>query len=103
MANTPKTLPREPWRGSQICGHEISVGRMSSTYCGERKAPGERACMQHAEEMRAEYGTVRYAPGNEYGYPDEPLVLLWEPYDGTGPVQPTGDELSRYAAILEGE
>ncbi|MEV7814237.1 hypothetical protein AB0P05_26455 [Streptomyces flaveolus] len=103
MANNSKTLPREPWRGSQICGHQIAYGMPWSEFCPKRKAPGEVECAEHAEDARMQYGTVRIAPGNATGDPSAPLALLWEPYDGAEPVQPTEDELSRYAAILGGE
>jgi hypothetical protein len=84
-------LDREPWRGGQHCGHEITVGRMSSQYCGARKASGLALCLPHHDEVTEEYGTVRMAPGNALGDPSAPLTLMWEGEDGK-PVAPTAEE-----------
>ncbi|MGW7100291.1 hypothetical protein [Streptomyces sp. NPDC054838] len=88
----PVLVPREPWRGGQVCGYQVTVGRMGSEYCGERKAPGRAMCQRHHDEVLAEYGEVRMSAGNELGYEDEPFVLLWEPTGGDEPVEPTEAE-----------
>lgn len=96
----PVLLKREPWRGGQICGRQTvcGMGAYSERYCGERKAPGEVECAQHATETHEQYGTVRVAPGNAVGDPSKPLILFWEPRESEEPVIPTRDEYDAYAA-----
>lgn len=100
--DTIKTLPREPWRGSQICGWQVYDGTTSSTpaYCAERKAWSHPLCGWHYDDCMEEYGEVRFAPGNARGDLSVPVRLLWEPYDGILPAVPTDEELARYAGIL---
>jgi len=90
-----KTLPREPWRGSMICGWQIRYG----TYCAARKADGLPMCEEHYQDVLDEYGEVRMAPGNAVGAPQWAVRLLWEPMEGDEPVEPSYDEMVRYAAV----
>lgn len=62
-----KILHKEPSRTSQICGYQMSIERMSSEFCGERKAPGLYFCQEHHDWMHSLYGRVRMAPGNVRG------------------------------------
>ncbi len=66
-----RTLPREPWRGGQICGEQLEYGVVPgrSVFCGEFKNLGSPLCEVHDREMREEYGGVlpRFAPGNALG------------------------------------
>jgi hypothetical protein len=64
-----RTLPREPWRGGQICGWQIAYGLPWSVFCGEFKKPGSPLCDEHDHEMREEYGGLLpgFAPGNALG------------------------------------
>lgn len=94
------TLPREPYRGGQICGYQMAYGMPWSEFCPDRKAKGLRACAMHDRELRDEYGTVRWADGNATGDPDEPLELQWEPHEGDDPVEPTDEEREQYGRFL---
>ncbi|MFE4863213.1 hypothetical protein ACFRBW_39325, partial [Streptomyces sp. NPDC056670] len=128
--STLPTLTREPWRGGQVCGHQITCDRMESTYCGAFKAPGLKACQQHHDETAEEYGTVRYAPGNADGVTivrtmhgwgayaadgehvsghyddrarleyDHGFALLWED-EGGEPVEPTEEERAALAGGVD--
>ncbi|MGA5598332.1 hypothetical protein ACPCSE_29280 [Streptomyces cellulosae] len=119
-------LRREPWRGGQICGWQMSYGTGGpSGYCGRFKALGERLCAQHQEEHGEEIR--RWAHGNAEGlalvrtvwgwsvfdqYGDlcasaddraelersYGFALLWEPYEGTEPVEPTEEERAAFEA-----
>lgn len=103
MGRCPVTitaLPREPWRGSQICGHQTASGFLSDAFCPARKADGLPACQEHYDSVVADYGSAQYAPGNALGHPGASMALLWEPHGGPLPVVPTDEELSRYAGIL---
>jgi hypothetical protein len=99
---TDKTLPREPWRGSMICGYQTEVTTWSSraAYCGERKADGLPYCDEHYDDVRMEFGEVVMAEGNALGHSKWAMRLLWEPYEGEDPAEPSYDEMVRYAAIL---
>lgn len=100
----PLLLTREPWRGGQICGHQTvyGMGAFSERYCGERKAPGLVECAEHNDDTMSNYGprAVRQAiaAGVAVGDPAAPLVLLWEPYEGTEPVEPTEEERAAFEA-----
>lgn len=94
-------LHREPFRGGQFCGHQMSHDVYNPEFCPERKEEGLRACRVHDRELREEYGAVRWALGNAPGDPDEPLVLLWEPQEDAGAVEPTTEELERYRPVLD--
>jgi hypothetical protein len=100
-----KTLPREPWRGSQICGDQLShtTWTSRSSYCGYRKAEGEYFCRVHARRYRLAGDVVRMAAGNARGDQDKPLALLWEPWDTLEPEQPTAEEIAAYAGTDGGE
>ena len=75
-----KTLPREPWRGSQICGHQTAYGLPWDIFCGEFKKPGSPLCEEHDELERMDgYGSLpkfnpsvarglRLLPVPEYGW-----------------------------------
>ncbi len=67
-----KTLPREPWRGGQICGEQTNVGGWSegpAAYCGEFKKLGSPVCDEHDRELREDNDGVlpRFSPGNDLG------------------------------------
>lgn len=64
-----KTLPREPWRGGQICGWQIGYGLPWSIFCGELKEFGSPWCTEHdAEERFDNYGVLpKVAEGNALG------------------------------------
>lgn len=64
-----KTLPREPWRGGQICGYQSEYGVIPgrSVFCGEYKGLGLYFCPEHDQWVREECGQVRIAPGNAIG------------------------------------
>lgn len=106
-----KTLPREPWRGGQICGYQTNVGGWSEgspAYCGELKKPGSPVCEEHDRELREETEDGRlpkFAPGNALGlaaYRRETMPymfqLAWEPCGGDTPVAPTPEELAAFEA-----
>lgn len=99
---TPRTLPREPWRGSQICGYQVCYGgwHRPMAWCAERKGDGLLYCEEHMDDCIAEYGHVTVAPGNVLGAPQWAVRLLWEPMDGDVPIEASADELARYAGIL---
>lgn len=99
--NSTKTLPREPWRGSQICGWQTEYGNgRGERYCAARKADGLYMCQEHHDAELEALGRVFMAPGNALGDLSVPVRLLWEPYDGILPVVPTDEEQARYAGIL---
>lgn len=95
---TPKTLPREPWRGSMICGWQNGF-RLE--YCGERKALDLPMCRGHYQDCLDEYGDVLMAPGNALGDSKWAVRLLWEPWEGEEPIEATPEEIALYAAILD--
>jgi hypothetical protein len=97
-----KTLPREPWRGSMICGYQVSSGGWGRPmeFCAERKADGLPMCEAHFDEVMAEYGHVQMAPGNALGAPRWALRLLWEPHEGDSPIEPSAEEMERYAPLF---
>lgn len=69
-----RTLPREPWRGGQICGYQTAYGLPWSIFCGEFKKPGSPVCEEHDRELREEnYGVLpKFADGNALG------LRLWQ-------------------------
>lgn len=104
-----KTLPREPWRGSQICGYQLShtTWTSRSSYCGEFKKTGSPVCDVHDEEMREENGGTlpRFAPGNALGLAAYRIIampfmfqLAWEPHEGGTPVPATAEEIRAWEA-----
>lgn len=105
-----KTLPREPWRGGQICGHQTNVGGWSegsAAYCGEFKKINSPVCDAHDWELREDNGGVlpKFASGNALGlaaYRRETMPymfqLAWEPDKGRKPVKPTAEELAEFEA-----
>lgn len=97
---TPRTLPREPWRGSMICGWQNGF-RLE--YCAERKADGLPMCQAHYDDCMDEYGEVRMAPGNAVGESHWAIRLLWEPMEGEEPIEASAEEVAAYAAILTPE
>lgn len=101
MTNAIKTLPREPWRGSMICGWQISYGMPGSTFCAERKADGLYLCEEHQDEQIEAGESMRFAPGNALGDSSLAVRLLWEPMDGDDPVEATPEEIALHAAILD--
>lgn len=94
------TLPREPWRGSMICGNQLAYGLPGSRFCGRRKADGLACCEACYDDIYAEYGEVRFAPGNALGERHWALRLLWEPSEGTDPIEASAEEIALYRAIL---
>lgn len=61
-----KTLPREPWRGGQICGYQIAYGLPRSIFCGELKVLGRYFCQEHHDWVILD-GPIRMARGNAQG------------------------------------
>lgn len=96
------TLPREPWRGSMICGCQLSSGGWDRpmAFCARRKADGLACCEACYDDIYAEYGEVRFAPGNALGERHWALRLLWEPSEGTDPIEASAEEIALYHAIL---
>lgn len=99
-----KTLPREPWRGSQICGHQLRHATWTAreSYCGEFKKLGSPVCGVHDAEMREANGGLlpKFAKGNAMGLAayritEMPCMfqLGWEPYKGTAPIPATYEEI----------
>lgn len=102
-----KTLPREPWRGGQICGEQLEYGVVPGrlVFCGELKKPGSPLCEAHDEELRLDNGGTlpRFAPGNALGlaaYRRESMPymfqLAWEPMEGGTPVAATEEEIKAW-------
>lgn len=58
------TLPREPWRGGQICGWQTAYGLPWSIFCGEFKETGSPLCEEHDYLERMDgYGSLpKFAP-----------------------------------------
>lgn len=97
-----KTLPREPWRGSQICGHQTAYGLPWSIFCGEFKKFQSPLCEEHDKEMREERGgTLPRIPKSValglHAYRQETMPymfeLSWEPHEGDRPIPATDDEI----------
>jgi hypothetical protein len=101
MDQAIKTLPREPWRGSMICGWQTSYGMPRDTFCAQRKADDLPMCEQHFMDVMDEYGMLRMAPGVALGASRLRVRLLWEPEDGAVPVEASAGEIARYAGILD--
>jgi len=91
-----RTLPREPWRGGQICGWQIAVGGWDgpAVFCGDRKQHNEYLCRTHLSENEGE--DLRFADGNEVGELDEPVTLSWEPDEGDDPIPATDAEIKAW-------
>lgn len=89
-----KTLPREPWRGGQICGYQIAYGLPWSIFCGEFKKPDSPACSVHDAELREENGgpLPRFAPGNALGLELKKTRWGWSVYDGYGGLCASADD-----------
>lgn len=98
---TPKTLPREPWRGSMICGEQMGYGAFSHLFCGERKAVGLYLCRTHWDELIADGDSIHFAEGNAWGEPHIRVRLLWEGEEADTPIEATPEEIARYASILD--
>lgn len=126
------TLPREPWRGGQICGYQEEYGVVPgrSVFCGEYKVPGLYFC-QHHHDWVAMDGPIRMAPGNAVGLEIRwggfhyivhrngkmiafcasrgvlekkyGFTLSWEPWEGNTPDDPTTEELADFYAQLNGK
>lgn len=97
---TARTLPREPWRGSMICGWQIAYGLPRDVFCGEPKAPGRPFCAEHAQMAEEDFGPGYSIPGDvALGAPHWATRLLWEGDDPDVPVEPTGEETAAYAAL----
>lgn len=94
-----RTLPREPWRGGQICGWQISCGGWDSpmSFCGELKGIDLPTCEIHWEELVQDGEFPYFAPGNALGAEQWHVRLLWEPQDDDVPVEPSYEEMRRYA------
>lgn len=95
---TPRTLPREPWRGSMICGWQNGSCR---EYCAERKADRLPMCEEHFMAIMDEYGHVHMTPGNALGERHIRVRLLWEGESPDVPVEASAEEITRYRAILD--
>lgn len=103
------TLPREPWRGGQLCGYQSEYGVVPgrSVFCGELKEPGLYFCKEHHDWVLLD-GPIKMAPGNvaglaRYRRTTMPYMfqLSWEPYEGDTPTTPTPEELAAYQAQLK--
>ncbi len=102
-----KTLPREPWRGGQICGWQIGYGLPHSIFCGELKKPGSPLCEYHDEQERLDnYGQLpKFARGNVLGLAayrrsTMPYMfqLSWETKDPRKPQAATEEEIRAWQA-----
>ena len=100
-----RTLPREPWRGGQICGYQIGYGLPGSIFCGEFKRLNSPLCEEHDREMREEYDghLPRFAKGNALGlatylrtYMPHMFTLSWEPNKGDIPIPATPEEIAAW-------
>jgi hypothetical protein len=103
-----RTLPREPWRGGQICGFQTNVGGWSEgqpEYCGNYKKLNSPVCDVHDTELREENGGTlpRFAEGNALGLAAYRLrtmpymfELAWEPFEGDRPVPATEEEVKAW-------
>lgn len=96
-----KTLPREPWRGGQICGEQTAYGLPWSIFCGEFKKPGSPLCEEHDQEARTDnYGVLpKFATGNALGLKIRQTHWRWSVYDGYGDLCSSADdraELERF-------
>jgi hypothetical protein len=102
-----KTLPREPWRGGQICGEQLEYGVVGGrmVFCGEFKKLGSPLCVQHDEEARLDnYGTLpTFASGNALGLAayrrtamPYMFQLAWEPMKGDRPIPATREEIKAW-------
>lgn len=100
-----RTLPREPWRGGQICGYQTAYGLPWSVFCGEFKKPYSPLCEAHDAELREAHGGVlpKFAPGNalglaEYRRTAMPYLfqLAWEPDEDTGPIAASKEEIAAW-------
>ena len=123
-----RTLPREPWRGGQICGYQSEYGVVPgrTVQCGEFKAPGLYFCRHHHKWVSLD-GPIRMAEGNVRGLslvqdgdrwvvlsgsgmfraasPDRAFLekvygftLEWEPYEGDMPIPATPEEIAAWQA-----
>lgn len=79
-----KTVSREPWRGGQICGHQIAYGMPWSIFCGEFKKLGSPLCHEHDRDLREEYGgqLPKFAPGNATGLELRQVGNGWSAFNG---------------------
>jgi hypothetical protein len=105
-----RTLPKEPWRGGQVCGYQTNVGGWSEgqpEYCGEFKKPGSPLCDEHDAELREEYDGVlpTFAPGNAPGLAVYRRTLMpymfqlaWETEDPDKPKPATPEEIAAWEA-----
>lgn len=97
-----KTLPREPWRGGQICGWQLEYGVVPGrmVFCGEFKKPGSPLCDEHDKEMREEYGGTlpRFAPGNAMGLELRQTQWGWSVFDGHGFLCSSADDKAELEA-----
>lgn len=99
---TARTLPREPWRGSMICGYQTAYGMPWDRYCAERKGEGLPMCEEHFAQTVEEYGVFQTPPGVALGASRWAMRLLWEGVNPAVPVEATAEELELYAPILTG-
>lgn len=100
-----RTLPREPWRGSQICGWQIAYGGWGSSpmaFCGERKADGYYLCQEHQGQLEESGEFLEFDANVALGMAWRAPRLLWEPLEGDVPEEPSWDEMARYAGAQAG-
>jgi hypothetical protein len=85
-----------------ICGYQVACGGWDRpmAFCAERKGDGLPLCAEHYEDVLAEYGEVRMAPGNALGERHWQTRLLWEGDDPAEPAEASAEEIALYAAIL---
>lgn len=94
-----KTLPREPYRGGQICGEQLEYGVVPgrSVFCGDHKAHLAYYCVVHAWEVirDGEDPSLGMAEGNALGDVRIPAELQWEGEDGK-PQTATPEEIKAW-------
>jgi hypothetical protein len=98
-------LHREPWRGGQICGWQMSYGTGGpSEFCGRFKALGERLCTEHGEDYNGPW-----APGNAEGLALVATVYGWSVFDRYGDLVASANERAElersygFTLMFEGE
>lgn len=99
---TAGTLPREPWRGSMICGYQTAYGMPYSAFCAARKGNGLPMCEECFAQAIAEYGAIEVPENVALGHTKWALRLLWEGEDPSVPVEPSFEEMALYASAQRG-
>lgn len=94
-----RTLPREPWRGGQICGEQLEYGVVPgrSVYCSEFKKLGSPLCEEHDREYRFDNAGVlpRFAEGNALGLVIKKSRWGWSVLDEWGQLCSSADDRAK--------